>query len=86
MAIYDRWYSKLEIWENCGKHKVKGFPAPLTLVKIKLVDSGLFGYLFAEFLRADGGLSEIVDEVNRYTVSKVELNEPQLSEALQEAL
>lgn len=58
MAIYSCWGETVEIVAYCGKHQPKGFNFPMMLVQCKYPD-GEVRYVFATYLRADGGINAI---------------------------
>jgi hypothetical protein len=61
--IYTRWGSKIKICINCGQHQPQEFRAPITLLRVKHIETQEFDYQFAEFLRADKGYNEILQAI-----------------------
>lgn len=84
MAIYNRWGDTLTIQVNCGQHQPKGFVAPVTLVDVRYDEDGRHAFHFVEFLKADGGLSEILEQATMAT--RANLSPATLRKAIEEAL
>lgn len=67
--LYDRWGNTLVINGFLGEVHPDGYNAPVRLVEISYTDpSGdpiNTTYRFAEFLKADGGINEIDEAVNK---------------------
>lgn len=76
--IYNRWGTKLNIVANCGSYAT---PTGIwSLVKAQPVGDTVFTFYFAETLRADKGLNEIMLAVS--SAPRVKLNKKQLETAL----
>lgn len=82
--IYTRWESKVEIIQYNGLQTMPGFNGKMTLVKVKFDYDGSTGYRFAEFLKTNSGINEIVSETNNAPF--VELSGDDLDTAIKEAM
>jgi hypothetical protein len=88
--IYTRWGSHVTVLRRCGQHQPEGFEVPATLLLVEIKDPEKVDELafqrfrFLEFLRADGGLPEIIEAAENVPVIK--LDPDQLKVAIKEAL
>ena len=82
--IYTRWGYKVEIVANNGLHMAPGFVVEGNLVRVKFLGRrpDKFHYYFAEPLRSDGGLLEIIEAVDK----ALEIDPIDIKQAIQEAL
>jgi len=81
--IYTRWGEPVTVVAACGECQPAGFCAPVTLVRVQFGD-GDERYRFAQFLRADGGFSEILTAVQ--SARPVRLSAAALEVAIQQAM
>lgn len=76
--IYTRWGIEFQIESAALDVEVDHLPAPVTLVRNK---DGRFQ--FAEFLRADGGLNEVMEAVR--AAEPLNISNQELEEAIKQA-
>lgn len=87
MSIYTRWGGTVEITANCGQHQPAHFDVSGTLVRsVTHYDDepSRERYHFAEFLRADDGLPEILAAIS--VAPPVTLDAVALAAAIEQAL
>ena len=75
-VIYSHYGNVIEVTGYCGRHKVKGFPAPIVLVKARRQEDRAERYYFAHSLRADDGINVVhaaIDDAPEITLGKADL-------------
>ncbi len=80
MAIYTRWGHTITLVAKCGKHlHLNGGKVKARLVMVE--ENGHDGFEFLEFLRADGGLSEL--ESTHESLKTLDLRGESLTRAIE---
>lgn len=82
--IYSNFGCELDITAYCGKHKVKGLPHPVMLVRATRKDDGAERHYFADTLRADGGINAIDAAID--AAPEVALAGAELKRAIEQAM
>jgi hypothetical protein len=83
--IYTRFGNSVEVLADCGEHRPTGWKYAARILKVRWreEDDGE-GYVFAPFLRADGGIKEIEKAIE--AAPKVELTAAEAGYAINRAV